>query len=93
MNKLCPKCGITGEENFYRNRASLDGFQTYCKTCHTKITNTYSKLNPQIVNKLNAMWRENNQKKFKESQKKYAKTEKGRIRQKKANEKYKIKNG
>ena len=29
-------CGVTGEENFYRNAATADGLQFYCKRCNAK---------------------------------------------------------
>ena len=35
MMKSCT-CGVTGEENFYRNAATADGLQFYCKRCIAK---------------------------------------------------------
>ena len=35
--KVCPKCKIEKPvEEFYRNRSSKDGLQTYCKSCGGK---------------------------------------------------------
>jgi hypothetical protein len=33
--KTC-KCGVSGEENFYRNSNRPDGLQFYCKSCIAK---------------------------------------------------------
>lgn len=39
--KHCPKCkGFKKLNLFYRNRATTDGLQTYCKVCHKKAVAT-----------------------------------------------------
>jgi hypothetical protein len=40
--KWCPECGLTKSfDEFPRNRAQRNGFGTYCKPCHNRITRDY----------------------------------------------------
>lgn len=48
-------CGITGPENFYRNRTRLDGFSFYCKACTaTQRREEYARKYPEGKNGGNA---------------------------------------
>jgi hypothetical protein len=42
MKKKCPKCNkLKNSNNYYKNKCSVDGLQTWCKTCMKK--NDYSR--------------------------------------------------
>lgn len=42
MIKICSKCGLEKDlTDFYRDRASKDGFRSDCKACHTPVVLRY----------------------------------------------------
>jgi hypothetical protein len=47
-SRVCTKCLIEKPlSNFYRDRMSLTGYRSDCKTCNTKRTTAYQKQNPE----------------------------------------------
>ena len=47
MIKLCTKCKIEKDISlFFKQKDTRDGFQTYCKKCHMKVTRLWRDKNP-----------------------------------------------
>ncbi len=95
MKKYCPKCNTVKDANsFYRSSSSSDGFQSYCKQCkrsygqnefqkeikhkwyqRNKDTDSYK----ESIRKAQANYRDRHRESRNEYDRAYAKTENGRV--------------
>ncbi len=70
--KVCSKCKVeklVGE--FYKQKATKDGFGSYCKICNAEITRKWQQANPEKMRKAVKKWQKSNPEKAKESARKY----------------------
>ena len=65
--KKCSKCGIEkGENEFYKRKNSVDGFNSWCKLCSCYKSLKWRKNNPNKVYNSHKLWVKNNPKKARE---------------------------
>jgi 5-methylcytosine-specific restriction endonuclease McrA len=65
--KICTKCKISQPlDNFYKNKQTKLGIQSWCKNCHKKDAQKYKERNREYLAKKKAEWDKNNRLKTKE---------------------------
>ena len=76
--KVCSKCKTEKDKKyFYKNKSTLDGLTYYCKSCRNQATKKYIQNNREKSITYTKHWRDNNQERFKKSQKEYYTSGKG----------------
>lgn len=81
--KQCKKCLETKDlSSFIKNKNSKDGFYSYCKLCKSQLDYDYYHSNSKTINKKRSSYNRSSSS-AKESRKRYAKSEKGKLAQRK----------
>ena len=85
QTKTCTKCSETKTlDCFYKQTAGKYGVAAHCKLCHSNMSISWAKRNPETVKKINSKYRQNNTEKLKERHDEwYKKNREYRLSQKK----------
>lgn len=80
--KRCSKCGIEkSSATFNKNKANLDGLQSYCKSCQQVLAKTWRSKNSERVKKYDAEYRRRHSEERREYNKRWREENEGYWRQ------------